>query len=140
MTSSVAASPARLSRTDLGAGQAVRLGVLALAAVVGLDLLDGRLGIVYSVGFVLVVATLPLAVDVRALFPTGVLPPVLLVVSLAVVALLAGDAIVVAGMPPDVGWFGRTLAAVIDHGVTLVVGHALALVVIVLRIVTQPRA
>ncbi len=134
----MAQGPTNLARTDLSARQMAWLSCLALAVVTGLDLLDGRLGVLFSVGFVLVSATMPLAVDVRQLLPSGVLPPVLLVVSIGVVCLVAPDAVVVDGMPGDVGWAGRTLAGTVDRGVTLLIGHGLALVAVVTRILTDP--
>ncbi len=115
------------------------LSCLALAVVTVLDLLDGQLGMLFSIGFVLIAATMPLAVDVHQLLPSGVLPPVLLVASIAVVSLVATDAITVEGMPADVGWAGRTLAGTVDHGVTLLIGHGLALVAVVTRILTDPQ-
>lgn len=134
----MANSPARLASTDLSARQMIWLACLALAVVTALDLLDGQLGLLFSVGFVLVAATMPLAVDVRQLLPSGVLPPVLLVATIAIVSLLAPDAITVEGMPADVGWSGRTLAGTVDHGVTLMIGHGLAIVAVVTRILTDP--
>lgn len=107
------------------------LGVITI-----LDLTDGSLGILFSIGFVLAAVSAPVGVEMRALLPTGVLPPVLLVGALAVVAVVNADALVVTGLSPDVGAFGRLVAAVVDHGVVLVVGHVLALVAIVTRVVT----
>lgn len=133
-----ASAPATLARSDLGARQMAWLACLALAGVVALDLLDGRLGVLFSIGFVLVAATMPLAVDVRQLLPSGVLPPVLLVSAIGVVCLLAPDAVVVEGMPADVGWAGHTLAGTVDHGITLLVGHGLAITAVVSRILTDP--
>lgn len=138
MATTVARSPARLAGTDLGGRQAIWLGFAAMAVVTALDLIDGRLSILFSLGFVLVVLTLPMAVHVGGLFPTGVLPPVLLVATLTVVAIFWPEAIVVDGMPADTGSAGRVLAGTIDRGVTLMVGHGLAIVVIVLRILTAP--
>jgi hypothetical protein len=37
------------------------------------------------------------------------------------------------GVPKDAGTLARALAVILDHGVTLVVGHALALAAIVVR-------
>jgi len=111
---------------------------VSLAAVAALDLTDGRLGFLFSLGFVLAVVTAPLSVDVRSLLTTGVMPPVLLIGSLFTVALFFPDAIVVDGLPADAGALARTIAAVIDHGITLVVGHILALVGIAVRVVTAP--
>ena len=86
----------------------------------------------------LAVLTAPLSVDVRSLLPTGVMPPVLLIGSLWIIALFFPDAIVVDGLPADAGALARTIAAVIDHGITLVVGHVLALAGIVVRVATAP--
>ena len=66
------------------------------------------------------------------------MPPVLLIVALWNVALFFPDAIVIDGLHSDAGTLARTLAAVIDHGVTLVVGHVLALAGIVVRVATAP--
>ena len=138
MSSRTARSSVGLSRHDLSAQQAVAAACVSLAAVTALDLADGRLGFLYSLGFVLAVVTAPLSVDVRSLLTTGVMPPVLLIVALWNVALFFPDAIVVDGLHTDAGTLARTLAAVIDHGITLVVGHVLALVGIVVRVVTVP--
>jgi len=138
MSSTTARSPGRLARRDLTAQGGVALAVVSLAAVTALDLLDGHLGFLFSLGFVLAVVTAPLSVDVRALLATGVMPPVLLIVALWAVAMFAPDSIVVDGLPTDAGTVARTIAAVIDHGITLVVGHVLALAAIVARVVTAP--
>ncbi len=111
----------------------------SLAAVTAIDLADGRLGFLFSLGFVLAVVTAPLSVDVRSLLTAGVMPPVLLIGALWVVALFFPDAIVVDGLPADAGAFARTIAAVVDHGITLVVGHVLALAVICVRVATAPN-
>ena len=140
MAASVAPSPAGLARHDLGARQSILFATMALAAITTLDVVtDGRLGLIFSVGFVLVVVTVPLAVDVRSLLPAGVLPPALLLVFVGVVAAASPDAVEVSGLPDGTGWFGRTLTGVIDRGVTLMVGHGLALAAVVARIVTDPH-
>ena len=114
------------------------MACVSLAAVTTIDLADGRLGFLFSLGFVLAVVTAPLSVDVRSLLITGVMPPVLLIGSLCTVALFFPDAIVVDGLPAGAGALTRTIAAVIDHGITLVVGHVLALAVIAIRVATAP--
>jgi hypothetical protein len=140
MAASVATAPAGLARHDLGARRAILLAVVALSLVTVLDVgTDGRLGPAFSVGFVLVVVTVPLAVDVRSLLPAGVLPPVLLVVLVGAVAALSPGAVEVPGLPEGTGWFGRTLTGTIDRGVTLMVGHGLALLAVVVRILTDPQ-
>ena len=110
----------------------------SLGVVTALDLADGRLGILFSVGFVLAVVTAPMSVDPRSLLTTGVMPPVLLIGALSIVAMFFPDAIVVDGLPGDAGTLARAIAAVVDHGITLVVGHVLALAGIVVRVATAP--
>lgn len=110
-----------------------------MAGVIGLDLMDGRLGMLFSIGFILIAVTVPLAVDVRSLFPTGVLPPALLLGSLLVVCIFASSAIRVDGLDQDAGTIARYIAAVIDRGMTLVIGHGLALGIIALRILADPE-
>lgn len=139
MTQAVSRTPARVARYDLSAGQVLVASCAVMAAIVLLDLMDGRLGLLYSVGFVLIVITAPLSVDVRGLFPTGVLPPVLLIGSLLAVCLFAPDAIQVNGMAKDASTVARLIAGTIDHGMTLVIGHGLALGLIALRIIGAPE-
>jgi len=127
------------ARRDLNARQAILAAGVAMAALTGLDLVDnGRLGFAFSLGFVLIVVTVALGVDLDSLFQAGVLPPLLLIGTLAVVTLFWADAIQVNGMADDAGFIARLIAATIDHGKTLVVGHGLALGLIALRIMTAP--
>lgn len=137
MSQTVSRTPAAMAQRDLGARQAVVAACLAMAAVIGLDLTDGRLGLLFSVGFVLIAVTVPLAVDVRSLFPAGVLPPALLLGSLLLVCLFASSAIRVDGLAKDASSLGRFIATVIDHVPTLVIGHGLALGIIALRILAD---
>nr|MCW2727529.1 hypothetical protein [Aeromicrobium sp.] len=139
MTQAVPRTPARTARHDLSARQAIVAACLAMTAIVLLDLADGRLDLLYSVGFVLIVVTAPMAVGVRSLFPTGVLPPALLIGSLLLICLVEPSAIRVSGMDPDAGTFARLIAATIDHGMTLAIGQCLALLVIVLRILGDTK-
>ena len=138
MSSKTARSPVAVARRDLSARQAVLAACFALGAITAVDLTDGRLGILFSLGFVLVVVTAPWSVDVRSLLTTGVMPPVLLIATLLAVSLHFPHAIVIEGLPADAGVLARTIAAVVDHGVTLVVGHVLALVGIAVRVATAP--
>jgi len=137
MSQAVSRTPAAMARRDLSARQALTAACVAMAAVIGLDLMDGRLGLLFSVGFVLIAVTVPLAVDVRSLFPAGVLPPALLIGSLLLVCMFASSAIHVDGLAKDASLFGRFIATVVDHGLTLVIGHGLALGVIALRILAD---
>lgn len=138
MSQAVSRTPANVARHDLSARQAIVAACLSMIVVMLLDLMDGRLGPVYSVGFILIVITVPLSVDVRGLFPTGVFPPALLFGSLLLVCLFDASAIQVDGMAKDPSLFARLIAGVIDHGMTLVIGHGLALVIIALRIIGDP--
>ncbi|MEO6606725.1 MAG: DUF6542 domain-containing protein [Aeromicrobium sp.] len=127
------------ARHDLNARQAIVYACVAMATLTGLDLIeDGRLGFIFSLGFVLIVVTVALSVDLESLFQAGVFPPVLLIGTLGVVAMFWSDAIQVNGMAKDAGYVARLIATTIDHGKTLVLGHALALGLIVLRIMTAP--
>ncbi|WP_146827461.1 DUF6542 domain-containing protein [Aeromicrobium flavum] len=135
----LARTPAAAARYDLTPRATVVCSALVLAAVTGLDLLDDRLGIAFSVGFVLVVVSAATAVQDRGLFTTGVMPPVLLVAALLIVAATAPEAIVIEGLPETAGVFGLTLSATIAHGVPLLIGHAGAIAVIVWRILTVRR-
>jgi hypothetical protein len=137
MSQAVSRTPAAMARRDPSARQAITAACLSMAVVIGLDLMDGRLGLLFSVGFVLFAVTVPLAVDVRSLFPAGVLPPALLIGSLLLICMFASSAIQVDGLAKDVGLVGRFIAAVIDHGLTLVIGHGLALGIIALRILAD---
>jgi hypothetical protein len=127
----------RLAAHDLTVRGTITLGCLTMAVVTVLDLVNGTLGFPFSLGFVLIVITLPLAIDVRQLFPAGVLPPLLLLGALLGVCIARPDAISVDGLAADAGLFTRYLAAVVDHGLTLAVGHALAIGVIIWRILSD---
>jgi predicted neutral ceramidase superfamily lipid hydrolase len=140
MTQAVRSSPPRTAQRDLTARQAIVAACLAMTAIALLDLVDSRLDLLYSVGFVLIVVTAPLAVGVRQMFATGVLPSVLLIASLLLVCLFQPSAIQVEGMDPDAGTAARLIAATLDHGLTLVIGQVLAFVVIILRILGDARS
>lgn len=131
---STAVRPARrLASHDLTARGTITAAVVAMAAVIVLDLVDGRIGFLFSLGFTLTVLTLPLAINRRDLLPAIILPPVLLLVSLLAVCVLRPESISVDGMADDPGLIGRYIASIVDHGLTLAVGHALAIAVIVWR-------
>lgn len=116
------------------------MAFVAMAAVVWLDLSDGSLGSAFSLAFVLVALTAPMAVDLRSIVTTGVLPPPLLILTLFGVVVINPGAVDVPGLAADAGTLTRTIATTLDHGVALVVGHALALAMIVLRNVWASRA
>ena len=116
------------------------MAFVAMAGVVWLDLTDGTLGPAFTVGFILIALTAPMAVDLRSIVSTGVLPPALLILTLFGVVLIEPGAIEVPGLAADAGAITRTIAATLDHGVALVIGHALALTMIVMRNVWASRA
>lgn len=113
---------------------------VAMAGVVWLDLSDGALGPAFTVGFILVALTAPMAVDLRSIVGTGVLPPALLILTLFGVVLVEPGAIEIPGLAADAGVITRTIATTLDHGVALVIGHALALTMIVVRNVWAAQA
>jgi len=129
-----------LLRRDASSREVVIASAVAMALVCGLDLLDGRLGAAFTVGFVLIVVTAPMAVELRSVVVTGVLPPVLLIVTLFAVVLISPSAVPGGGAYQDANVLARTLAAVLDHGLTLVIGHGLALATILLRTTWGARA
>ncbi len=139
MSQTVTRSDGAWTRHDPNARQAITIASIAMAILVALDLIDnGRLGFIFSLGFVLIVVTVALSVDLESLFQAGVFPPMLLIGTLGIVAMFWSDAIQVNGMAKDAGYVARLIATTIDHGKTLVLGHGLALGLIVLRIVTAP--
>lgn len=138
MSQAVTRSAGVWSRRDLNARQAIVYACAAMAILTGLDLIDGRVGFLFSLGFMLIVVTVALAVDLDSLFQAGVFPPMLLIGSLGIVAMLWSDAIQVNGLAADAGYVARLIATTIDHGKTLVLGHGLALGLVVLRIMTAP--
>lgn len=118
---------------DLPGGVVIVLAFLALGVVAWLDLTDGSLGPAFSVGFVLTALTAPMAVARGSLVTTGALPPLLLIVTLWVVVLISPDAVTTQGLAADAGAFARTMAATLDQGMALVIGHSLALGAIFVR-------
>lgn len=132
-------TPVALSRHDLGAQQAIVIACSAMAAVTLLDVIfDGRLGSLFSVGFILIAVTTPLSVDVRSLFAPGILPPLLMIAMILLLAIVHPSAIVADGLASSAGAMQHLIAGIINQATPLVVGHLLALGVIALRIITDP--
>jgi hypothetical protein len=138
MSSTATRTPAAFARRDLTARQAIYAACAAMALITLLDRSDGRLGFLFSLGFVLVVITVAMSVDLDSLFQAGVLPPALLIGTMAIVSMFWPDAIQVHGLSAHAGFVGRLIAGVIDRGATLIIGHGLALGIIGLRILTAP--
>ncbi len=127
------AAPAALAQRDLTLVGAACGAALLIGAAALLDLTDGRLGIVTSIGVVLASLTVPLAVAPHQLWNSMFAPPVLLIGTLVVVAVVAPDAIAPEGMPDSAGRAGRVLAGTVASGVTLAIAEVLALAAIGLR-------
>lgn len=138
MTQAASRTSSSMAGRDLTAKGAIVAACVAMAVIVALDLIDGRLGLLFSIGFVLVVVTAPLSVDARALLSTVVLPPALLIGSLLAVCWFDPSALQLDDLAKDASTLARLIAATIDHGMTLAIGYALALAVIGLRAVTSP--
>lgn len=131
-------APQRWSRRDLLAGQAVVGCVAALAFVTALDVLsDGRLGAPFDVGFVLVCMTAPVAVRTDQLFAVAIAPPLLLALTIWVLAAFWPQSIAMSAVPQSTGVLGHTVAKVVDLGVVLLIAHGLALAATVMRILTD---
>lgn len=125
---------------DLSGAAVVVMAFVAMAGITWLDLTDGTLGVAFAVGFVLVVVTAPMAVALGSIVTTGILPPPLMIVTLFGIALIQPEAISIPGLADDAGAVTRTMTATLDHGLTLVIGHGLALAMIVVRNVWGARA
>lgn len=137
-------SPGAFGRHLIGGDPSAPVVVLAafvtMGVITALDLTDGHLGFAFSLGFVLVVMTAPLAIRLRSIVVTGVLPPPLLIVTLVAVVLIDPAAVAVQGVTAEHGTAARAVAATLDHGLTLIVGHGLALAMIVVRNAWASRA
>jgi hypothetical protein len=108
----------------------VRMAALAVLSATALDLLVGsRLGLLFDVVLVLVCLVSALLVRPRDFFTVGVLPPLLLGVT--VVALTFVDRAAVARADDAVPQ--AIVSGLAHHAVALSVGYALTLLVIALR-------
>jgi hypothetical protein len=119
-------------------GPLVVLGaVLMVLLVVLLDLLAFRgLTVLSDVGFVLVCAAAALAVRPREFFVVGVLPPLLMAGIVALLALLARDAVA----EPTDGLGQALVSGLAHHAGALVVGYGLTLALLALRQVAMRNA
>jgi hypothetical protein len=123
-----------LASQDLLSGQAVVLAVVALAVVIVLELLvEGRLGLLFGVAFVLVAWSVPLTVRPGGFFVAGVLPPLLMTAVVVGFGLAAPDRLHGQDVEPGASAFEHVLAGFIDHATPLVVAQVGALLVLALR-------
>lgn len=126
-------APGRAVRHDLTAAQAVLFAACALLCVTALDLLHGSLGIVFSVGFTLIVILVSLWVGAQSLFTPGVLPPVLMLAAITLIAALAPSAIDTTADLENPVYFQRVLAGLLNQATALVIGHIVVLIIIAAR-------
>jgi len=139
MASTALRSPASLAALDLNARQAVWLACASMAAITVVDIaVNQRIGLLFGASFVLVAITIPLSVNIGELFVAAILPPLLLIGSIAVLAVIVPSSIPADGLADSAGALQRIISGIIDQAAALVVGHVLALGVIGLRIITAP--
>jgi hypothetical protein len=114
----------------LSGSRVVRLAVLTTAAVTAVDLVLGHtLGLLFDVGFVLVVLAAALAVRPQDFFAVSVLPPLLLLVVCAALALVDHTAVA----DPGDGVVQSLLSGLVRHAIALGAGYALALCILGMR-------
>jgi hypothetical protein len=108
---------------------ALAAGLLVLV-VVSLDLLVfSDLTLFFDISFVLVCTVAALAVRPRDFFVVGVLPPLLMAVTIAVLAQLSRRSVA----DPHDGLLQALVSGLAHHAGALVTGYALTLVVLALR-------
>ncbi len=115
---------------------AVAAGVAVLVVVLlDLAVVDG-LSPAFDVLFVLVCAGSALAVRPRDFFVVGVLPPLLMAGTVAVLAVVARDAV---AEPAD-GFLQALVSGLAHHSTALVVGYTLTLALLAVRQVARRNA
>jgi len=102
---------------------------LALLAVLATLLLSGDLTPVFDLAFVVICVAAALAVRPRDFFVVGVLPPLLMLGTLLVLAVLVRGAIA----EPGDGLIQAVVSGLAHHANALVVGYALTLLLLALR-------
>ncbi|GHJ57571.1 hypothetical protein NOK12_00900 [Nocardioides sp. OK12] len=108
----------------------VALGLALTLTAVALDLvLSPGLGWVYDVAFVLVCTACALLVRPRDFFTVGVLPPPLMLTALVLLGATSPGSVA----RDDDGAVQAVFSGLADHALALVLGYALALVVLVVR-------
>lgn len=130
----IARIPANLSRHDLTTRGAIVGAVVTLGIITAIDLIDGLIGVLFSVGYLLTVTTAPLAVKLRGLYTIVLMPPVLLLAFMLVVASITPDALVIENLPESTGVLGHAISATVQHGGILLLGQALAITTTLLRL------
>ncbi len=108
----------------------VALGVALALTAASFDLLltDG-VGMLFDLAFVAVCVTLALGVRPSDFFTVGVLPPLLMLATFALLAMSRSQAIA----PGDHGLLSAVVGGLSHHAAALVLGSALCLVVLAVR-------
>jgi hypothetical protein len=101
----------------------------ALLVVVAHLIVTDELTLVFDIAFVMICVAAALAVRPRDFFVVGVLPPLLMAGTVLVLAVFARDAVADSGD----GIVQATVSGLAHHAGALVLGYALALVVLALR-------
>lgn len=107
----------------------IRAAVVATTVVTLVNLLFGRIGVVFDVAFVLICLGAALWVRPRDFFSIGVLPPLLLGFTVVVLAVVDRAAVAKAGDT----FVQAVVSGLAHHALALVVGYALTLAVLALR-------
>ncbi len=115
--------------------QVVATGAVALLGSAFVEIVLLRtLGLLTGLVLIAVAVGTALTVRQRDLFTAGVLPPLLLVALLVVVGVLHPAGIRVGDLDPAASVPQRVIAGFVDLAGALVVAHALALVLVALRV------
>lgn len=129
----------RLAEHELTPRGVIVLVTVLLAATTAIEVrLTDRLGLFFTICFVLTVLTAALLVRSDGFYAVGVLPPLLMLAILVTVAWVAPQAIQAHGLVVDAGTLQRVIAGIVSHATPLAVGHALVLLVIGARIRVAP--
>lgn len=119
-----------------GPGRVVAVAVLATAGVVAFDVaLTGRLSMFFDLCFVLVALCTALGVRREGLYAAAVLPPLLLGVVVAVLAMSVPATLTDSRLAFAPTW----LTGLAHHGVALVSAHAVVLTLVWMRATQEPR-
>ena len=112
-------------------GRVVSLAVaLALSVAVIESLLDGHIGLLFDVCFVVICVGVALLVHPRDFFAIGVLPPLLMLGIFVLFAVSSRDGL---GSAQQDGFLQSVVSALGRHAIALFVGYALALACLLVR-------
>lgn len=110
--------------------QVVTLAVLAALVVVVLDLvLTGRISLVFDLAFIAICLAAAFSVRPRDFFVVGVLPPLLMLATILVLAVVSPGAV---AQPVD-GLIQAVVSGLAHHAGGLSAGYGLTLIILALR-------